>query len=210
MVVETAGIQESSQESFGDVLLALEALPDWINRSCPVLEGLRFNALPINRSLHDAPTVSVEVSGGDGLVAIYKYNFQLEPTSAVGIRLVLSPLVIMWAEGGVRRTSGMDGIIIRHCLESIGKYKGSLTPSLSEVILTTGYLTVQRAGRVFFEKLGWVVTDCMVREGAIVISDDQRHLRATLERIACLSRETRTLDIERASVCIAWTHIETI
>ncbi len=142
-------------------------LPQWINRHRPEDELRRYHAKELDYSFNGNPTLSVEVTGAQGLIATYKSNITLIP----GERspwLVFSPLVVIWEKSKEERGSDLGRPIIDHSVSSIAGYCKAHARHISNILVTSGKLTKAKAGRPFFEALGWEIAstgDCAPNAG---------------------------------------------
>jgi len=142
-------------------------LPQWINRHRPEDERRRYRAKELDYSFNGMPTLTVEVTGAQGLIAAYKSNIALIP----GERrpwLVFSPLVVVWEKSKEERGPGLGRPIIDHSVSSIAGYCEAHARHISNILVASGKLTVAKAGRPFFEALGWEIAspgDCGPQAG---------------------------------------------
>lgn len=163
---------------------------------------LRFHALPPDQSLFDAPTFAVDILQGDCKIGTYKFNVLADhPLSATTRGITFSPLVIQWAESGKFKQSGMDKAIIGHCLQTIKRFIGHGAHGYDTAVLTTAYPTKQRAGKTFFEEMGWQVIEYDTRQSPPQMAP---HLVETALRIEALSAPHRTSDAEMHHACFAY------
>jgi hypothetical protein len=135
-------------------------LPAWIN-SCRAGDGqCRYRAKELDYSFNRLPTFAVEVLDADGLIATYKTNAVLVPRGESSW-LVFSPLVVVWERGKEARGPGLGRPIISHCVSSISGFLAPSGQQIPNVLVASGNLTAAKAGRPFFEALGWeIVTTC--------------------------------------------------
>ncbi|TVQ84034.1 MAG: hypothetical protein EA357_04105 [Micavibrio sp.] len=112
---------------------------------------MRFFAQPVDTSFNKLPTFSVCVLREGEEIAVYKCNILHDGSAAV-----FSPLVVTWGKGG-NPGGGISRVIIDHCIFSAGGYCRDLMPEISEVIVTSGNLTEERAGLPFFQALDWTI-----------------------------------------------------
>jgi hypothetical protein len=171
----------------------------WINSELGSLNGLQFVAQELDHSLHESVTIAIDVVAAGSRVGTYKLNILPDLDANY---LVLCPLVIMWADNGKHRKAGMDTIIIEHCLKWVDRLTKTLPMSVKDVIVATGYLTVQRGGMPFFANLGWRAVcfssthDTTAAKLGI--------LRAITKRIDEISLPTRTIDEEKQFIRFAY------
>jgi len=180
---------------------AAEAFPAGINKAHGVLGGLSFTAQPVDASLFGAPTLAVEARDGANIVATYRYNFSFYPAAKGAGCLVLSPLLVKWADSGAHRKPGHDRLIIDHCVGSLAALRGHENAADCSLLLTTGYLTVQRAGSPFFSGMGWrhvTITSEVARKAARGL------LRHAARRIDALSLPDRSMPEELSMVRFAF------
>lgn len=170
---------------------AMRALAAFANAQMPVCQGFTFSALPPDMSLQDAPTYAVELRNADGHLAVtYKYNYFRD-----GREWRLCPLVIQW-EGGTAptyRQPGMDAAIIEHCLSSLRVFFADDLKSGTKMTMASGYLTLQRHGHAFFERMGWTLHS-FAKQGGIypALAAHSPAMQAITQRIEDISRPFRT------------------
>lgn len=195
-------ITSSNDEAACDDVMA--ALASYANAHLPVLSGLFFTAQPPDTSLQDAPTYSVTLHNADGhLVATYKYNYFRDDDTSPAIWRFF-PLVIQWAEDGAHRTSGMDVTIIEHCLLSLRGFFAQRDGRYAPLMMASGYLTTQRHGRAFFERMGWQLYSFGKVAGAYpALAALPPPLQKTALRIDEISMPFRTDDVEANTLCFA-------
>ena len=142
-------------------------LPQWINRHRPDDGYRRYRAQELDYSFNGLPTLTVEVSGAQGRIAAYKSNIALIP----GERnpwLVFSPLVVVWEKSKEERGPGLGRPIVDHSVSSIAAYCEAHARHIPNILLASGKLTEAKAGRPFFEALGWEIAssgDCGLLAG---------------------------------------------
>lgn len=127
----------------------IHLLPNWINTHHAHGALFSFVAAPIDLAFNNLPTLCVKLFQGDVQQALYKFNIHTHDGC-----IVFSPLVVMWAEGQTRIT-GIDHAIINHCTNSLTSFAAAHLPDVKNIMLTSGNLTVERAGKAFFTKLGF-------------------------------------------------------
>lgn len=181
------------------IVAPLENLLPWISQHLGSLNGLQFVAQELDHSLHETVTIAIDVMAVGSKVATYKLNILPDLDTNF---LVLCPLVIMWAENGKHRKPGMDMIIIEHCLKWVDRLTKSLSKPVKEVILATGYLTVQRGGMPFFANLGWRAVCFYAAQDAN--TDKLGIVRAISDRIDQISSSTRTMEEEKKFIRFAY------
>jgi hypothetical protein len=133
-----------------------QSLPAWINlyRSS---DGLRrYRAKELDRSFNGLPTLAVEVSDATGRIAGYKTNAALIPAGETSW-LVFSPLVVLWEKNKEERDRGLGRPIIDHSVSSISGFCRARARHIPNILVASGNLTVAKAGRPFFETLGWEI-----------------------------------------------------
>lgn len=176
------------------------SLADRINRAPATIGTPVFRALPLDHALFDAPTFSVDVQNGGVTAATYRYNYS---STADGRTLLLHPLVIQWADGGAHRTAGLDAQIINHAVSSLRSYLDDAPPDVQDIRLTSGYLTVQRDGKNFFNKMGWDIYHLAKENGAFTGTPLPAPLQDIAARIDAVSLPHRTTAEEAGQVCFA-------
>lgn len=183
-----------------DAEAIMRALADFANGQMPVCLGFKFTALPPDRSLQEAPTYAVQLHDAAGNLAVtYKYNYFRQDTQD-GVQWLLYPLVIQW-EGGKTptfRQSGMDAAIIGHCLSSLRAFfADDLKTGRADIVMATGYLTVQRHGHAFFERMGWTLHNFEKRGGIYpALAAHSSALQSIAQRIDDISMPFRTEKVE--------------
>lgn len=194
--------QHSQQTPREDII---RVLADIANSRHSDLDTLSFRALPPGFSLFDAPTYTVDILYDDLKIGTYKYNVLEDAAVGKTARgIILSPLVIQWAEGGKHKQSGMDKTIIRHCIKTIADYAAQSNTAHDAVLLTTAYLTKQRDGKKFFEDMGWQVIEYDTKETGGMIPALHDPYAQVATRIAALSAAHRTSTEEADHVCFAY------
>ncbi len=171
--------------------VTMRALADFANAYMPVCQGFTFTALPPDMSLQNAPTYAAQLRNADGhLAATYKYNYFRD-----GCEWRLCPLVIQW-EGGqtpTYRQPGMDAAIIDHCLSSLRAFFAHDLKNGAPMTLATGYLTVQRQGHAFFERMGWTLYNFTKQDGIYpALAGHSAAMQAITQRIEDISMPFRT------------------
>ena len=135
------------------------ALPSWIAAHIPADGHLSFEALPPDLSFNALPTHAVRVLSDGRDIAVYKCNLA-QFTGEDGRDCALfSPLVVTWRDGHPPK-GDISRRIISHCVNTARGF----CPPETEVIVTSGNLTRERAGLPFFTALGWeIITQDNVR-----------------------------------------------
>lgn len=128
---------------------AIHLLSDWINTHHAHDAQFSFVAAPIDLAFNNLPTLCVKLFQDDVQQALYKFNIHMHDDC-----IVFSPLVVMWAEGQTR-IAGIDHAIINHCTESLTSFAKLYLVDIKNITLTSGNLTIERAGKPFFTKLGF-------------------------------------------------------
>jgi len=175
--------------------------PAFINRTEAQRGDLSFHAAPLDHSLFDAPTLAVEIRCGDVVAATYRLNVDYH--AAPGC-LVFSPLLVKWAENGAHRKPGHDGVIIAHCVDCLLGLQHDRRIAGCDMLLTTGYLTVQRGGMAFFAGLGWKSAN--FSSARTRSTGETGLLRKVARRIDDISRADRTLPEETSTIRFAYRH----
>jgi hypothetical protein len=142
-------------------------LPQWIGRHRPEDGYRRFQAQELDYSFNGLPTLTVGISGAHGRIATYKSNIVLIPGEH-DPWLIFSPLVVIWEKGKEERGPGLGRAIIDHSVSSIAGYCEAHLRHIPNILLASGKLTMAKAGRPFFETLGWEITsprDCALPAG---------------------------------------------
>jgi hypothetical protein len=131
-------------------------LPAWINSHRKRDSRRSCHARELDYSFNRLPTLVVEVSSSQVRIADYKCNI-------VAFRdgeqswLVFSPLVVMWEKGKEERDPGWGRQIIDHSVSSIAGFAQIRMRPVPNILIASGNLTVAKAGRPFFEGLGWEI-----------------------------------------------------
>jgi hypothetical protein len=131
-------------------------LPAWISLRRPEEGQRRYRAKELDRSFNGLPTLVVEVLGAHSLIAAYKSNIVLVPGGERSW-LVFSPLVVVWERSTEERGPGLGRPIVDHCVSSIAGFWEARARHIPNILVASGNLTVAKAGRPFFEALGWEI-----------------------------------------------------
>lgn len=142
--------------SSGDVFGVWDAFPEWINRHRAEAGGFRYAARPVDLSFNGAPTVTVEMTGEAGLVALYKCNIAAVHCGGVDW-LVFSPLVVVWEQDRTARGPGMGRAMIDHFVEAVRAFREEARALDSAAVIASGNLTVAKGGKPFFDSIGWEI-----------------------------------------------------
>jgi len=183
----------------------MSALADFVNAEMPEHRGFRFKALAPSLSLLEAPTYAVELYDEENILAVtYKFNFFRDRTPR-GVLWRFFPLVIQWEGNSIRRKPGMDTAIIEHCLGALRRFfADDMSSGDARFVMASGYLTTQRQGRAFFERMGWRLHILDKKDGSYpalhALPDD---LQSIARRIDDISMPFRTEDIEANTLCFA-------
>jgi hypothetical protein len=131
-------------------------LPGWINSHRQQDGDRRYQAREIDYSFNGLPTLTVEVTRAQGRIADYKCNI-----AAVADEeqpwLVFSPLVVAWEKSKEERGPGLGRPIIDHSVSSITGFCETCVRPVPNILIASGNLTTAKAGRPFFEALGWEI-----------------------------------------------------
>lgn len=146
---------------------ALNLLTDWINTHHAHDAQFSFVAAPIDLAFNNLPTLCVKLFQGEQQQALYKFNIHTHDNC-----IVFSPLVVMWAEGQTR-IAGIDHAIINHCTNSLISFAKAHLNDIKNIMLTSGNLTVERAGKAFFTKLGFDIITLNKNEAGVWVGLDQ-------------------------------------
>lgn len=202
-MAETAQKQPAPQAFESDPLAdgIMHALANFANVQMPVCQGFTFTALPPDMSLQNAPTYAVQLHDDEGHLAVtYKYNYFCE-----GHEWRLCPLVIQWEGNPPRRQPGMDAAIIEHCLSTLRVFfADELKSGKMKMTMATGYLTVQRHGHAFFERMGWTLYSFTKQNGTYpALAAHSKTLQSITARIEEISMPFRTDDVEANTMSFA-------
>jgi hypothetical protein len=192
--------QHAGQED-GTAGRQMAALAAFANARLPALAGFSFRALPPDTSLQDAPTYAVQMRNADGqLAATYKFNYFADETG-----WQFFPLVIQWAEDAKFRAAGMDSAIIEHCLLSLRQFfVQDCGGARLRLTMASGYLTTQRHGRAFFERIGWIIHSFDKQENLYpALLQHPAPFQSMAQRIDDISMPFRTDAAEAATLCFA-------
>lgn len=179
----------------------MAALAAFVNAQLPALSNFSFKVLPPDTSLQDAPTYAVQMRDARGnLAATYKFNYFMDETG-----WQFYPLVIQWAEDAKFRVAGMDSAIIEHCLASLRRFFAQDTGGARLCLtMASGYLTTQRHGRTFFDRMGWTIHSFDKQDGAYpALFQHSAPFRSMAQRIDDISMPFRTEAAEAATLCFA-------
>lgn len=176
----------------------MAALAGFVNVHHPAQAAFALRALPPDMSLQDAPTYAVELRNAAGQLAVtYKFNYFFDPATSAWL---LFPLVIQWAENAQHRSEGMDHAIIEHCRISLRSFFAKNI----RLTMASGYLTTQRHGRAFFERMGWTLHSFEKKDGIYpALAAQDAPIRFMAQRIDDISRPFRTDAEEAAILCFA-------
>ncbi len=131
-------------------------LPGWINSHRQQDEDRRYRARELDRSFNGLPTLTVEVSRAQGRIADYKCNIAAVRDEELPW-LVFSPLVVVWEKSKEERGPGLGRPIIDHGVSSIAGFCETCVRPVPNILVASGNLTTAKAGRPFFEALGWEI-----------------------------------------------------
>ncbi|MDP2206784.1 MAG: hypothetical protein Q8K65_10820 [Alphaproteobacteria bacterium] len=177
---------------------AMAALAAFVNARSVPQTAFSFKALPPDMSLQDAPTYVTELRNAAGeLAATYKFNYFFDGDAS---SWQFFPLVIQWAENAKYRSEGMDRAIIEHCVSSLRAF------FVQDVRLTiaSGYLTTQRHGRAFFERMGWQLHSYDKQGGQYpLLALQPAPMQFIARRIDDISMPFRTDEAEAGTLCFA-------
>lgn len=137
-------------------------LPQWINWHRPADARGRYHARELDHSFNGLPTLTVDMTGPRGPVAAYKCNITLVE-DARRPWLVFSPLVVIWEMPRDQRGPGFGQAILDHSAAAIAGFCDECLPRLPDILIASGNLTTAKAGRPFFESVGWEIVvpgDC--------------------------------------------------
>jgi len=159
-------VQEISQTA--EAFNLCRNLPQWINRYHPADSYGRYHARELDYSFNGLPSLTVDMTGADGMpIAVYKCNISL----VRGERrswLVFSPLVVIWEKSKAERGPGFGRPVIAHSVAAIVSFCETHVRHVPDLLIASGKLTVAKAGRPFFEDLGWEIagpSDCGAHAG---------------------------------------------
>jgi hypothetical protein len=146
----------SARDIAGTLELCRE-LPRWIAQNLPADAHGHYHAHELDCSFNAAPTFSVDMYGACGAIAGYKCNITL----IEGKRhwLVFSPLVVIWQLSRQERRPGIGRAIIDHSVAAIAGFCEAHLHPLPDILIASGNLTTAKAGRPFFDTLGWEIAD---------------------------------------------------
>ncbi len=166
-------------------------MPSWVARNAAQRGELQFFALPVDGSFNALPTFSVRVLRGRQEIAVYKCNMLRDGDSAV-----FSPLVVTWGAGG-NPGGGLSREIVDHCVFCACGYSRAVFPEISDVIVTSGNLTEERAGLPFFQALQWqIVTESGARDAPL------RQVAVRLKKAASAFLDTKNGAAEDISFAV--------
>jgi hypothetical protein len=133
-------------------------LPGWINSHRQRDECRSYHAKELDYSFNGLPTLAVEVTSAQNRVAAYKCNITLIRDDEQPW-LLFSPLVVVWEKSKEERGCGQGRPIIDHSVSSIAGFCETCARPIPNILIASGNLTVAKAGRPFFEALGWEITN---------------------------------------------------
>jgi hypothetical protein len=185
----------------------METLAGFVNAQATAQRSpCSFHAMPPDMSLQGAPTFATEVRTTDGrLAGTYKFNYFFDLGTSSWL---FFPLVIQWADNAQHRSEGMDCAMIEHCLSNLRGFFAQRpdAPAARPPCLTmaSGYLTTQRGGRTFFERMGWVLHSFGKKDGLYPELEAQpAPLQFMARRIDEISMPFRTDAEEAKTLCFA-------
>jgi len=183
----------------------IRTLADVANSTCPTFGGLAFQAQHPDYSLFDAPTFSIDIRHKGLKAGLYKFNIGEDALLEKNTRgIILSPLVIQWEAGGQHKQASMDKDIIGHCLKTIDGFIADNAYGYDAALLTTAYLTKQRAGKKFFADMGWSVIEYDKKETGGIAPALSGPFDRLAARIETLSAAHRTTAAEAEHLCFAY------
>jgi hypothetical protein len=118
-------------------------------------------ALPIDTSFNQLPTLAVEIAYEGQALATWKCNVRTD----IEGWLIFSPLVIVWAPEA-NRQHGQGQILMSAIAQALPHAARALGYD-GRILLTSGNLTVERAGLPFFQSLGWPIVMSREQAGAL-------------------------------------------
>jgi hypothetical protein len=127
----------------------------WIDRHHRQIGELEYRATLSDAGDGDIPMLAVEVRGAAGLVATYKCGIS-HPVEPKGW-LVLAPLVVSWNGARPDNSSGLGRAMVEHLVSALRTFQASASLQTEGVLIGSGNLTRAKAGRPFFEGLGWEI-----------------------------------------------------
>jgi len=184
----------------------IRALADTVRDQFPFFEGLCFKAQNTDLSLFDAPTFAVDVWQESVRIGTYKFTVLADAALSPADRTaVFSPLVIQWADGGAHKKAGMDKTMIGHCIAVIRHFlKNNPFAYGRTALLTTAYLTKQRAGKKFFADNGWQIIEFDKKDRSGKVPALPEPYAGIAKRIESLSAPHRTCAEEIDHVCFGY------
>jgi hypothetical protein len=139
-----------------DVFDLWDTFPAWINRHRAKIGAFCYTAKPIDLSFNGMPTITVEMSGPSGMIAVYKCNI-IEICGDKKDWLVFSPLVVIWEQDRQTRGPGMGSAMIEHFVEAVRAFREESDAQSHAMLVASGNLTVAKGGKPFFEGIGWEI-----------------------------------------------------
>ncbi len=152
-------ILKSSVNVFG----LWDTFPAWINRHRAKSGAFCYTAMPIDLSFNGMRTITVEMSGPAGMIALYKCNI-IEVRGDGKDWLVFSPLVVVWEQDRQTRGAGMGRVMIEHFVEAVRGFREEIGAWNHAMLIASGNLTVAKGGKPFFEGIGWEIIYPELRE----------------------------------------------
>ena len=140
-----------------------DTFPAWINRHRAKSGAYCYTARPIDMSFNCMPTITVEMSGSAGMIALYKCNI-IELCGDGKDWLVFSPLVVVWEQDRATRGPGMGSAMIEHFVEAVRAFRENSGAWNHAMLVASGNLTVAKGGKPFFEGICWEIIYPELRE----------------------------------------------
>jgi hypothetical protein len=165
-----------------DILGVWDTFPTWINCNRAKSGAFCYAAKPFDLSFNGMPTITVEMSGPAGIIALYKCNV-IEVCDGGKDWLVFSPLVVVWEQDRQMRGPEMGRIMIEHFVEAVRVFREERGAWSHAILIASGNLTVAKGGKPFFEGIGWEIVYPELREPARLY-DGAEAMAAPLDTVA--------------------------
>jgi hypothetical protein len=159
-----------------------DTFPAWINRYRARSGAFCYAARPIDLSFNGMPTITVEMSGPTGMIALYKCNI-IEVCGDGKDWLLFSPLVVVWEQDRQTRGPGTGCAMIEHFVEAVRAFREESGAWSHAMLIASGNLTVAKGGKPFFESIGWEIIYPELRKPAHLF-DGEEAMAAPLDTVA--------------------------
>jgi hypothetical protein len=173
---------QATLRSSVNVIDLWNTFPAWINRHRAENGAFCYVARPIDFSFNGLPTITVEMSGPAGMIALYKCNI-IELCGDRKNWLIFSPLVVVWEQDRQTRGPGIGSAMIEHFVEAVQSFQEESSVWSHAMLIASGNLTVAKGGKPYFESIGWEIVYPELREPACLY-DGTEAMATPLDTVA--------------------------